>query len=178
MPELVPRLEAFDHPEHRNADAHLASFYRSINVSDRFASKPDRQLVMDSESRHQCRKMQTCGDVTIDLKWFFSRWSKQSSVLSKRFAEVHLHAETLCLDICLSLAQILPIFWQLPVGIDDINLLNTQGIYVADHRSDVLDVGRVFNHRDEVLATKRSESPRRAFEPKAWIWFHPPPPCL
>src|SRR5262245_21179265 len=36
----------------------------------------------------------TCGEVTIDWKWFFSRWSKQSSVLSKRFTKVHFTAET------------------------------------------------------------------------------------
>src|SRR5690349_10638008 len=52
-------------------------------------------------------------------------------------------------------AHFLPVVGQRFPWIDDIDLLNAQRIHVADYRADVLDVRRVFNDRDEVLADER-----------------------
>ncbi len=73
------------------------------------------------------------------------------------------------------LAQVLPVVGQRMPRIDDIDLLDAERVHVADHRSDVLHVGRVLEHGDEILAAERLDllgAPADGFLRCGLCFFH------
>ena len=52
-------------------------------------------------------------------------------------------------------SHVLPVRWQCLIGVDDINLLDTECVRVSNDRPDIANIGRVFDHCDQVFAAKR-----------------------
>lgn len=90
-------VEAFNHAEHRYANAEFATLNSESTYSSCLVPEPHSELCVLREValvKQHIRPPFKCGDVTIETKPFRSKCAKHSSVLSNLFTKVHLIADT------------------------------------------------------------------------------------
>jgi len=156
-PRTRPEVEAFDHPEHRNADAHLASFDGAIADADRLTAEPDRELRMDrivalmKVNAGLTLHMWGCDD-RLEVPLFQTIEALVRTVETSD--ERPFHGGNGRFRNRSPVTQILPIVRQRPARIDDIDLLDPQSVHVAYDRADVLHITRALQHGDQILAAK------------------------
>ncbi len=86
---IIPNMGMETHCRLRWAARSLIPFVSLPNQTASLAcsvKSPSSNKILDMPCRW--------GDVTIETKWFFSKCARHSSVLPKRFTNVHLTAET------------------------------------------------------------------------------------
>jgi hypothetical protein len=176
-PRACPKVEAFNNAKHRNANAHLASVDGKFAYTCCFAAEPNREFrvggVVALMKENACLALHVWRRDDRPESVFFEVIETLIGAV-KALYERPFHGRDGDFRYRSPLAQVLPIVRQVPARIDDVDLLDAQGVHVPDDRPNILHVGRILEHSDQVLAAKLLDCIRALANRPFWLrcFFH------